>query len=228
MTTVAVNDGLDFWTAWWKEGSPTWQRPGVCRRLAANKDVILAGKTNAQVFIPLCGKAHELKWFRDMGHRVVGVEFVEECVHEYFHENDLQVVESVCPVIKCKILQTPDKTIRIFICNIFDFKSECAGPMEIIWDRSGFTCVLQEDRPRYVTLMKSLLAKDFSYGLWGVHYNAPWYTRSPRSVDAATIKKLYEDVAKITLLDSKTNESPRFLDGRASATTFLWHMTPAN
>ncbi|KAH8027509.1 hypothetical protein HPB51_007042 [Rhipicephalus microplus] len=63
--------------------------------------------------------------------------------------------------------------------------------MEIIWDRSGFTCVLQEDRPRYVTLMKSLLAKDFSYGLWGVHYNAPWYTRSPRSVDAATIKKLY-------------------------------------
>ncbi|KAL3214682.1 hypothetical protein MRX96_034747 [Rhipicephalus microplus] len=224
MTTAAVNDGLDFWTAWWKEGSPTWQRPGVCRRLAAKKDVILAGKTNAQVFIPLCGKAHELKWFRDMGHRVVGVEFVEECVHEYFHENDLQVVESVCPVIKCKILQTPDKTIRIFICNIFDFKSECAGPMEIIWDRSGFTCVLQEDRPRYVTLMKSLLAKDFLLRPLG----SPLQCTLVYTVDAATIKKLYEDVAKITLLDSKTNESPRFLDGRASANTFLWHMTPAN
>ncbi|KAH7942117.1 hypothetical protein HPB49_020750 [Dermacentor silvarum] len=113
--------------------------------------------------------------FRDMGHRVVGVEFVEDITREYFRENDLEMEESVCPVINCKILQTPDKTIRIFICDIFDFKRECAGYMDIVWDRSGFTCVLQEDRPRYAALIKSLLADDFSYGLWAVTYDAPWY-----------------------------------------------------
>ncbi|XP_049526010.1 probable thiopurine S-methyltransferase isoform X1 [Dermacentor silvarum] len=228
MSTVPVNDGLDFWTVWWKEGSHTWQLPAVCRYLTENKDVILAGKANAQVFIPLCGKAHELKWFRDMGHRVVGVEFVEDITREYFRENDLEMEESVCPVINCKILQTPDKTIRIFICDIFDFKRECAGYMDIVWDRSGFTCVLQEDRPRYAALIKSLLADDFSYGLWAVTYDAPWYNRSPRSLDEATIRKLYGDTANITLLGSRTNAIPRFLDGRAAATTYLWHMTPAN
>ncbi|KAH7972194.1 hypothetical protein HPB52_009038 [Rhipicephalus sanguineus] len=155
---------------------------GHGRLLKDNKDVVLAGKTQAQVFIPLCGKAHELKCMRrkrklstlssihlsvsevvrklqriilwsvegtiglleiscgmtrprfgdamfgrpgdvrrdseeakqhlvhveefvDLGHRVVGVEFIEDCVREYFAENDLKLRETTCPVIGCKILQ---------------------------------------------------------------------------------------------------------------------------
>lgn len=43
--------------------------------------------------------------FLDLGHNVVGVEFVEECVREYFSENDLEIEEATCPLINCKILQ---------------------------------------------------------------------------------------------------------------------------
>ncbi|KAL1472994.1 hypothetical protein MTO96_022577 [Rhipicephalus appendiculatus] len=98
-------DGQDYWLSQWKEGGATWQQQGVTKLLEDNKEVVLAGKTRAQVFIPLCGKAHELKWFADMGHRVVGVEFIEECVREYFAENDLKLEEATCPAIGCKILQ---------------------------------------------------------------------------------------------------------------------------
>ncbi|CAN7989162.1 unnamed protein product, partial [Ixodes hexagonus] len=73
--------------------------------LRKHQDVILAGKRDAQVFVPLCGKALELKWFYEKGHRVVGVEVVEDPVRAFFDENTLPYEESFCPVLKCKILQ---------------------------------------------------------------------------------------------------------------------------
>ncbi|KAM7294403.1 thiopurine S-methyltransferase [Ixodes scapularis] len=100
-----------------------WLASFVFRFLKKHQDVILAGKEDAQVFVPLCGKAVELKWFYDKGHRVVGVEVVEAPVREFFDENALPCEESFCPVLNRKILQTPDKRLRIFICNIFDFNT---------------------------------------------------------------------------------------------------------
>ncbi|XP_077545969.1 thiopurine S-methyltransferase-like isoform X1 [Haemaphysalis longicornis] len=162
---------------WTTEGADIWQQEGVYKFLLKHKDLILAGKKDARVFIPLCGKAHELKWFLDLGHSVVGVEFVEECVRAYFSDNGLQMEEAMCPVTKCKILQTPDQRLRIFICNIFDFRRECTGLFDIVWDRSGFTAVKEEDRAKYASVLKSLLAPGFSYGMWTIVYDAPWYKR---------------------------------------------------
>ncbi|XP_070395721.1 probable thiopurine S-methyltransferase [Dermacentor albipictus] len=95
----------EFWSHLWKEGLSTWQQEGVTKLLNDNKEVIIAGKSRARVFIPLCGKARELKWFYDLGHTVIGVEFVEECVRSYFTESGLQLEEATCPIINCKIFR---------------------------------------------------------------------------------------------------------------------------
>ncbi|CAN7941019.1 unnamed protein product [Ixodes hexagonus] len=83
-----------------------------CRLLKKHPDTILAGKQDAQVFIPM---------FYAKGHRVVGVEFVESVARGFFVDNDLPVDEDKCPVLNCKIFQTPDKRLRIFVCSAFDF-----------------------------------------------------------------------------------------------------------
>uniref|UniRef100_A0A224Z5L3 Thiopurine S-methyltransferase n=1 Tax=Rhipicephalus zambeziensis TaxID=60191 RepID=A0A224Z5L3_9ACAR len=195
------------------------------RLLKDNKDVVLAGKTRAQVFVPLCGKAHELKWFVGLGHRVVGVEFIEDCVREYFAENDLKHEEATCPAIGCKILQTPDKRLRVFICSIYDFRRECAGPMDIVWDRSGFSAITEEDRPRYSSVLKSLLVPGCSYGMWTISYDAPWYKLNPRSVTEAALLEHYGDVAKPVLVDSYIVEREDFINGSGPVTYSLWHMS---
>ncbi|KAH6925430.1 hypothetical protein HPB50_005321 [Hyalomma asiaticum] len=208
--SATEQDGKDYWLSQWKEGGATWQQQGVTKLLKDNKDVVLAGKTRAQVFIPLCGKAHELKWFLDLGHNVVGVEFIEDCVREYFAESGLQLQEETCPVIGCTVLQTPDRRLRVFICSIYDFRRDCAGPMDIVWDRSGFSAIPEEDRPRYTAVLKSLLAPGFSYGMWTISYDAPWYKW---------------DIVKPILVDSYVVEKEDFLNGTGPVTYSLWHMT---
>ncbi|KAK8768460.1 hypothetical protein V5799_015074 [Amblyomma americanum] len=191
-------DGQDYWVAQWRNGGATWQQPGITKLLKQNIDVVLAGKRRAQVFLPLCGKAHELKWFHDMGYSVVGVEFVEECVIEYFQENGLEIEETMCPVINCKIIQTPNRQLRVFVCSIFDFN-------------------------RYGKVIKYLLAPGFSYGLYTMYYDAPWYKLNPRSTTESDLEQLFGDVGRLVLVDTYTVTYDDFING-APVTYCLWHL----
>ncbi|XP_049528899.1 probable thiopurine S-methyltransferase [Dermacentor silvarum] len=191
MNSTLTRDCEEYWSCLWKEGQSIWQQKGVTKLLEDNKEVILAGKSSARVFIPLCGKARELKWFYDLGHTVIGVEFVEECVRSYFTDNDLQFEEATCPITECKILRTTDHRLQIFVCDIMDFKRECAGAMDIVWDRSGFTAMRVENRARYAAVIKSLLAPNFSYGMWTVVYDVPTFvdTVLPRSAGEYALRE---------------------------------------
>ncbi|XP_042142590.1 thiopurine S-methyltransferase [Ixodes scapularis] len=211
------------WAHLWSTGDTNWHNPDGDPFLKKHQDVILAGKEDAQVFVPLCGKAVELKWFYDKGHRVVGVEVVEAPVREFFDENALPCEESFCPVLNRKILQTPDKRLRIFICNIFDFNTSCAGPMDIVWDKGGLIAVGDADAPRYVSILKSLLAPDFSYGLWVIDYEAEGYAGTPRPMPEGRIRNLFGDGMKLTLVDKSEPKVGRFLP--RLSTRCLWHLT---
>ncbi|KAM7294404.1 hypothetical protein ISCGN_023910 [Ixodes scapularis] len=50
------------WAHLWSTGDTNWHNPDGDPFLKKHQDVILAGKEDAQVFVPLCGKAVELKW----------------------------------------------------------------------------------------------------------------------------------------------------------------------
>ncbi|XP_077497713.1 thiopurine S-methyltransferase-like [Amblyomma americanum] len=190
-----------YWAQRWAQGDVPWHgNLRINRFLDRHQELILDGKKSATVFVPMCGKGRELHWFYAMGHVVYGVEYVEDVGRQFFVENDLAMSETVCPVLGCRVLKTRDGRLTIFICSIFDFSKECVPPIEIVWDRSGITAVREEDRGRYVSVMKSLLAPGFSYGLWTTSYDNPDYKDFPRSITDATVLKLYGndfDVRKV-------------------------------
>ncbi|KAG0411544.1 hypothetical protein HPB47_011323 [Ixodes persulcatus] len=164
--TVGKSDlpQFEYWTNRWKNGDTPWHRDGVCPLLEKNQDVILAGKQDAQVYLPMCGKAPDLKWFYGKGHRVVGVEYIEEVARGFFVDNSLPFDEAECPVLKCKILQSADKRLRIFVCSVFDFNKSCAGAMDIVWDRGALSSIDVELRGRqYCSL---LLLSSFFYPIF--------------------------------------------------------------
>ncbi|XP_042143608.1 thiopurine S-methyltransferase [Ixodes scapularis] len=199
---------LERWTNHWDTGSIPWQLDHLFPLLAKHQDVILAGKQDAQVYVPMSGKAPELKWFYDKGHRVVGVEFVESAARGSLVEIGLPLEEAECPVLKWKIFQTPDKRFRIFVCNVLDFNKSCAGEMDIVWDIGALSSIKESDRDRYVAVMKSLLAPNFSYGLWSVVYDGQ-ISRG--------------EGIKMRLVDK---DAPKTLDFCTSpVTSHLWHLT---
>ncbi|KAG0419721.1 hypothetical protein HPB47_003921 [Ixodes persulcatus] len=199
---------LEHWTNCWNTGSIPWQREHLYPLLVKHEDVILAGKQDAQVYIPMSGKAPELKWFYDKGHRVVGVEFVEWVARDSLVDIGIPFEEAECPVLKCKIFQTPDKRFRIFVCSVLDFNKSCAGEMDIVWDKGALSSIKEWDRDRYVAVMKSLLAPNFSYGLWSVVY------------DGQTSRG---EGMKVRLVDK---EAPKIFDFCTSPITdHLWQLT---
>ncbi|KAH7963557.1 hypothetical protein HPB52_021633 [Rhipicephalus sanguineus] len=70
--------------------------------------------------------------------------------------------------------------------------------MDIVWDRGGLVSIKEEDRKRYVTLLKSLLAHNFSYALYATEYEDTAFEGFPRSVSLPVIQELYGDDYEIT------------------------------
>lgn len=213
----------EYWRNRWDTGETQWQRDAMDPMFERNQDVILAGKQDAQVYIPMCGKALELKWFYARGYRVVGVEFVEWVARSFFVDNGLPLVEDLCPVLKCKIFQTPDKRLRIFVCSVFDFDKSCAGEMDIVWDRGAFGSTPMELKHRYMAVMKSLLAPNFSYALETMTFDDDEFKGVPTNVPESVLRKMLGDDVKLRCVDSMP---PRETDFTSSfVTDSLWHVT---
>lgn len=211
----------EFWSSRWNAGNTPWQTQGIHRLLDQHQELILAGKQNARVFIPLCGKAHELLWFYNLGHSVVGVEYVEKSASDFLKESGLPFEETTCPQLQCKVLQTLDRRLQLFVCSIFDFNKECAGTMDIVWDRGALVAVNDEERSRYASVIRSLLSPGFSFALCTVVYDDPSYKGFPRSVPDDEVVKLFGGFMTLTKVVQSDEETRHHISSCIVET--LWH-----
>ena len=74
------------WDQWWQEGKTAFHMENVNPNLSNHVDTLLI-KQNCTVFVPLCGKAVDMKYLADKGHKVIGLEFSEKAVVDSFLSN---------------------------------------------------------------------------------------------------------------------------------------------
>ena len=65
---------LEDWSNRWREGRAGWHLGDVHKMLAKHFDKVVDGRTDVKIFVPLCGKAKDLKWMFDQGKRIIGLE----------------------------------------------------------------------------------------------------------------------------------------------------------
>ena len=64
----------DFWHERWKNNQIGFHRQNVNAQLQQFwKDLGLGSAAEAPVFVPLCGKSHDLSWLAQQGHSVIGI-----------------------------------------------------------------------------------------------------------------------------------------------------------
>ena len=68
-----------------EDGEPIWHERDVNQVL--QKALNPRAKS---VFVPLCGKSLDMIWLQQQGCHVVGVEFNEQGIREFFEENDIE------------------------------------------------------------------------------------------------------------------------------------------
>ena len=76
----------EFWAERWSEGLIGFNQAEANGYLQTQWSA-LGLKAGARVLVPLCGKSIDLLWLRAQGHAVVGVEFVDQAIHDFFNDH---------------------------------------------------------------------------------------------------------------------------------------------
>lgn len=156
----------------------------------------------ARVLVPLCGQSPDMRWLYDRGNTVVGLEWVEKPVKEFFDEHsDLQHSVEVLPF--GKVYKSADGRLQVFVCDITKVPEGALGQFDAVFDWGSYTAISDGDRQRYVEVVTSTLKEEFRYFLEVCHDAPPGVTYLPNSVSLRTIKVEFGPTRKMQVLATK-------------------------
>ncbi len=191
----------DFWRARWAEqriGFHEGRPNGLLQRHASRLG------TSRRVLVPLSGKAVDLVWLAEQGHRVVGVELVEDAVRAFFDEQKLtpqRRAEGAFSVYSSGPLD-------VFVGDFFATTPEQLGEVNALYDRAALIALPASLRARYVNQVRTLLAPESPGLLIAVEYPQEQMEGPPFSVSAAEVAG-YADCFSAELLEERAPDLPR-------------------
>jgi len=145
-----TNNGAMNWDDWdkhWQTGAPFWHEAVVNEALQRNFN-----QNAKRVFVPLCGKTVDMIWLQQQNCEVVGVEFNEDGILEFFRENEIAYEKDGDTFTSVGL--TPSITIH---CRDL-FETKDSKVFDFVWDRGSMVAINVADRPKYADLIRSLLA----------------------------------------------------------------------
>ncbi|XP_064403795.1 thiopurine S-methyltransferase-like [Halichondria panicea] len=151
MTTLSPN----FWNYQYKEGKDEWTSTTVDGTILKNFEHLHeASKLN--ILLPMCGKTGLLLSLADKGHKVVGIEWAELAIVQFFEEHGLAYVKKEDKDVT--VYSAKNKDITLYCCDILLF-NRLAGSFDLVIDHGSIGCVecKQEKRSSYAKIITSFL-----------------------------------------------------------------------
>lgn len=169
------------------------------------------------VLVPLCGKSVDMLWLRDAGYRVIGVEFVEQAVEDFFAENDLPHERTSDGAFT----RYRSGTIDVLCGDFFQLDREHLGDVRAVYDRASLIALPPQTRRRYAEHMMSILTNGWRMLLLTIDYDQQLKSGPPFAVSADEVRSLYAKRARVERLrrDDTIDDSPRFQE---RSVTELW------
>lgn len=186
---------INFWNKAWEEGNIGFHQSEINPALLNHWPSL---KSGSSVLVPLCGKSRDLLWLEEQGLDVIGVEFVDSAVVDFFHENDLGWEESVQHGYRCyRCLQ---RNIRIFVADFFQFADDYRGPKaDSLYDRAALVALPPDMRADYVPACMRLLSTSAQVLLVTMKYEPDTMEGPPFSVDPSEVDHLWNN--RLTVVD---------------------------
>lgn len=191
----------DFWAERWADGRIAFNQDEANPFMLRYADAFL-GERAGRVLVPLCGKTVDLHWLAGRCEAVVGVEFVEQAVRDFFAEAGVEPERTETPA-------GPRYTagnLTIFASDFFAHDAASLdpfgqGPFAAFFDRAALIALPADLRARYAAHLARLMpagARGLSVGLTypdGAHEGPPF------SVQGAEFTALFERDFRIEVLD---------------------------
>jgi thiopurine S-methyltransferase len=198
-----------FWQEKWRENQLRWHRGEVEPHLERYVERLAPGGAGS-VLVPLCGKSADIRWLAARGHRVVGIDVVEDAAIQLFGEAGME------PVIERAGAATRYRGggIEFLVADVFAVRPADVGPIDGIWDRAAMVAVPDAQRPRYAKKLAEL-APSARILIQTMEYDTSVMDGPPFSVTEAELRELFagaaiEQLQRADVIDQK--ESQRWAD----------------
>jgi len=214
----------NFWIKAWNEGNIGFHQAEIHSALEKYWPTLEAGTT---VLVPLCGKSRDLLWLEERGHDVIGVEFVESAVLDFFRENNLFWEETEQYGHLC--YQARGRNIRIFVCDFVQLADDyCGQQLDTLYDRAALIALPEDMRAPYIVACRKLLCSPPQGLLVSLKYAPKAMEGPPFSVTPEEVEQLWNGqldlVEKVDMLSSM----PRAItSGVQSLDEYFWVFSQA-
>lgn len=158
-------------------------------------------KKGDRVFVPLCGKTHDIAWLRAQGLNVVGVELAAAAVAGLF--DSLQVTPTISEA--AGFTQYSTDNLTVFQGDFFALTTELLGDVQAIYDRAALVALPVEMRKAYAAHLVEI-TQGAPQLLVTLSYDQSLLTGPPFSVTPEAVKHLYTKHYQVASLVSEPVE----------------------
>jgi len=190
----------EFWLERWQKSEIGFHQPAGNPYLHRYwSRTASAQARRGRVFVPLCGKSHDLIWLRDRGHQVLGVELALRAVHDFFAENSLAPQTSIDGPFE----RWQTDGIEILCGDFFALDPARLSDVGLVFDRAALIALPPEMREKYATKLTSLLSPGATILLVTMEYDQSQMSGPPFAVAEPEVRRLYQDAFEIDLLERR-------------------------
>ena len=132
----------EFWIERWSTGRTRFHQNQINPHLETFWPEI--AKDKRPVLVPLCGKSKDMTYLANKGHKVVGVEFSEQAIVQFFEEIGVKPMVRNCHSFKC--FESPN--YQIWCGDLFQLDINFAK-VAYVYDRASYIALDKDLRKKY-------------------------------------------------------------------------------
>jgi len=197
-------DKLQVWEQEYSSGeTPSWHLTQVNEKLLTHMDELVGSTKNGQVsnraiLVPLCGKSLDMLHLYQQGHTVVGCDWIESVVIQFFSENNIPCTKSTLENIEGSLYKSEDGRLRVYVCDFLLLTTDVVDvKFDSVLDSQSLTYINPRDRKQYVRAVRSLLKDEFRYLLVTIEYEPFAHRGRPHSISYNAVKELFGSFSNI-------------------------------
>ena len=193
----------DFWLERWQRSEIGFHQRDINTSLQAYWPRL--GLPDAStVFVPLCGKSRDMLWLRAQGHAVLGIEFIDLAVRDFFAENGLTPTVSMTPPFE----RWEADGFTLLRGDFFDLTAAALQRVAGVYDRASLIALPPAMRKRYVAKLAEVLPRGAQTLLVTLSYPQGEMQGPPFAVTEEEVRKLYRGEFQVEHLATKDILSP--------------------
>ncbi|XP_076821491.1 putative thiopurine S-methyltransferase [Clavelina lepadiformis] len=190
------------WLKMWETNNIRFHQNSVHPHLVKHEKNVFS--VNSRIYLPLCGKTLDMNYLSEKGHDVVGCEFSEIAILDFFKEHSIAFT---CKTVNSSghefdIYEATDIKITIYKGDFFALGSQVTGKFDGIWDRGGFVAVNPSQHGDYAKVIKDVLKPNGKYLLNSCRFPDPNWKGPPHSISQEDMENTFGSHFKITNLET--------------------------